>query len=111
MIAVRHDPGYTFAMSHNGQPHHRFHRRHEHRSVPHRYSREIKQSLDACYKEGIASALMMTILDYYLVPFFLFLKATTPQIGFLTAVPPLLSSFSQFFAVQAVRLAKTRRRL
>ena len=64
---------------------------------------KIKNSLGASYKEGIAASLMSAAMDYYLIPFGLFLGATAQEIGFLIAIPNLLSSFSQFFCVQGVK--------
>ncbi len=46
---------------------------------------------------------MLAVVEYYLVPYGLVLGATTQQIGFLVAVPHLLASISQLFAVRAVR--------
>lgn len=69
----------------------------------------IKESLDACWKEGVVAQVMLSIFDYYLIPYGLFLGASTAQAGLLVAVPNLLSSISQFFAVRAVRLSGTRR--
>jgi MFS family permease len=53
---------------------------------------------------------MLGITDYYLIPYGLFLGATTSEIGILVAVPHLLASFAQLFAVQAVQLAGSRLR-
>lgn len=65
---------------------------------------KISESLHYCWIEGITTSITMGILDYYLVPYALFLGATSQQIGFLIAVPPLFASISQLFAVKAVRL-------
>ncbi|MBI4396278.1 MAG: MFS transporter [Elusimicrobia bacterium] len=72
-------------------------------------SPEIRHSLTACWKEGIAAQLAVGVYDTYLIPYGLFLGATAQQIGFLVAVPNLLLSFSQLFAVAAVRWAGNRR--
>ena len=71
----------------------------------------IQKSLSYCWKEGVAAQVMIGIVDYYLIPFALLLGASNPEIGILVAVPNLLSSISQFFAVQAVRFAGNRLRL
>jgi MFS family permease len=71
----------------------------------------IKKSLEACWKEGVAAQVMIGILDYYLIPYALFLGADVQQIGLLVAVPNLLSAVSQLCAVGVVRLAGSRRRL
>ena len=62
----------------------------------------FRKSLDASWKEGIASSIMQALFDEYLIPLGLFLGATPMDIGFLIAVPHLLGSFSQFFAVKCV---------
>jgi MFS family permease len=72
--------------------------------------KEVQRSLNVSWKEGIPAAVMISIVDYYLVPLGLFLGATTQQIGFLVALPHLLGSVSQLFAVKAVRLAGSRLR-
>jgi hypothetical protein len=74
-------------------------------------SARIDKSLGACWKEGVAAQIMIGILDYYLVPFALFLGASTQEIGFLVSVPHLLAAASQFFAVRAVKAAGSRRTL
>ncbi|MBI4397545.1 MAG: MFS transporter [Candidatus Omnitrophica bacterium] len=71
-------------------------------------ARRIHQSLDVSWKEGIPASMMLGVVDYYIVPFGLFLGATTQQIGFLVAVPQLVSSFSQLFAVGAIRAVGSR---
>lgn len=72
---------------------------------------KIQQSLTASWKEGVASQVMIGILDSYLTPYALLLGAGARHIGFLTAIPNLLGSISQFVAVRAVHLAGNRRRL
>src|SRR5438128_1792287 len=54
---------------------------------------------------------MTGIFDYFLIPFALFLGATTPQIGILVSLPHLLASFSQIFVVRAVDAAGSRLKL
>ena len=71
----------------------------------------VERSLRASVKEGVAAQAMMGIMDFYTVPFALFIGATTSQIGLLVAVPHLLASLSQLFVVDAVRWASRRRRL
>ncbi len=65
-------------------------------------------SLSLSWKEGIAASIMQAPVDEYLIPLGLFLGATPMDIGFLVAVPHLLGSISQFFAVRAVELAGSR---
>ncbi|MBI4395002.1 MAG: MFS transporter [Candidatus Omnitrophica bacterium] len=69
---------------------------------------KIKKSLDASWKEGIPAAIMLGIMDYYLIPYGLFLGATAQEIGFLIAFPNLIASIAQLLAVKVVRLAGSR---
>ncbi len=73
-------------------------------------SRKIHKSLDISWKEGIPASVMLGIVDYYIVPLGLFLGASTQQIGFLVAIPQLMASIAQLFAVRAVRSAGNRLR-
>src|SRR5690606_9891214 len=54
-------------------------------------NRSLKHSL----KDGIAFGAMTGLGETYFSAFALFLKATTPQIGLLASLPPLLASFVQ----------------
>lgn len=62
----------------------------------------FRKSLNISWKEGIAASIMQAAADDYLIPLALFLGATPMDIGFLVAVPNLLGSLSQFFAVKIV---------
>ena len=73
-------------------------------------SGKIKKSLEVSWKEGIPAAVMLGIMDYYLIPYGLFLGATAHQIGALVAVPHLLASVAQLFAVHVVKYAGSRLR-
>jgi len=73
-------------------------------------AQRIQESLTLCWKEGVASQLMVGIIDCYLIPFSLYLGAGMLQIGFLVAIPNLLASISQFFAVRAVDVSGSRLR-
>ncbi len=73
-------------------------------------NRKVKKSLEVSWKEGIPAAVMLGIMDYYLIPYALFLGAGTHQIGALVAIPHLLASIAQLFAVQVVRWAGSRLR-
>lgn len=68
------------------------------------------KSLSISWKEGVAASVMQASMDEYLIPLGLFLGATPMDIGFLVAVPHLLGSLSQFFAVKAVDLFGSRLR-
>ena len=70
----------------------------------------FRKSLDISWKEGIAASVMLAAADEYLIPLGLFLGATPMDIGFLVAVPHLLGSLSQFFAVRAVDFVGSRLR-
>ncbi len=65
-------------------------------------------SLSVSWKEGVAASIMQAPVDEYLIPLGLCLGATPMDIGFLVAVPHLLGSLSQFFAVRAVELSGSR---
>ncbi len=71
---------------------------------------ELRGSLSVSWKEGIPANVMLSILDYYLVPFALFLGATPVGVGFVVAVPHLLASASQLLAVRVVAKAGSRLR-
>lgn len=62
------------------------------------------KSLNISWKEGIPASVMQAIIDYYLIPLALFLGATPVQIGLLVAIPNLLGSLAQLFAVELVAL-------
>jgi MFS family permease len=70
----------------------------------------FRKSLDISWKEGIAANVMQASVDEYLIPLGLFLGATPLDIGFLVAIPHLLGSLSQFFAVRAVEIFRSRLR-
>lgn len=72
--------------------------------------RRIRRSLTLSWQEGIPASAMLGAIEYYLVPYGLFLGATTPQIGWLVALPQLLGSCSQLLASRAVALAGSRLR-
>lgn len=68
-------------------------------------------SLSASWKEGIPANMMIFIMDYYLIPYALFLGASSQQIGFLVAVPHLLGSLMQLTATRLVKTMGSRLRL
>ena len=71
---------------------------------------KIQKSLSISWKEGIPAAIMLGIMDYYIIPYGLFLGATVLEIGLLIAIPNLLASIAQLFAVTVVRLSGSRLR-
>ena len=79
-------------------------------SIDPELKKKIEQSLRVSRWEGVPAAVMLGITEYYLTPLGLLLGATTQQIGFLVAVPHLLASFSQLFAVRALNLVGSRRK-
>ena len=62
----------------------------------------VRESLRASFKDGIFASLMGGVTDHYATPLALFLGATVQQVGLITALPNLLSSLSQFFAVRVI---------
>jgi hypothetical protein len=62
----------------------------------------VRASLRSSFKDGVFAALMGGVIDHYATPLALFLGATVQQVGFITALPNLLSSLSQFFAVRVI---------
>jgi len=55
----------------------------------------VENSLNHSLKDARAFAVMTGIGETYLSAFAIFLRATTPQIGLLASLPPLLGSFIQ----------------
>jgi MFS family permease len=68
-------------------------------------NRTLKHSL----KDGIAFGTMTGTGETYFSAFALFLKATTPQIGLLASLPPLLASFMQLVSAWLGRLTGQRK--
>ena len=62
----------------------------------------VRESLRASFKDGIFASFMGGVADHYATPLALFLGATVQQVGLITALPNLLSSLSQFFAVRVI---------
>lgn len=71
--------------------------------------RRTEESLQHSVKDAAAYAVMMGIGETYLSAFALFLKASTPQIGLLASLPPLLGSFSQLLSAWLGRLTGQRK--
>ncbi|HZW60163.1 MAG TPA: MFS transporter, partial [Woeseiaceae bacterium] len=59
---------------------------------------EIERSLRHSLKDATAFATMTGVGETYLSAYALFLRATTPQIGLLASLPPLLASFVQLLS-------------
>ncbi|MBI2361675.1 MAG: MFS transporter [Deltaproteobacteria bacterium] len=64
---------------------------------------DLHGSLTASFKDGIFAAVMLGVTEHYVVPFALFMAATVQQIGWISALPNLLGSISQLFAVPLIR--------
>ena len=59
---------------------------------------QTERSLDHSIKDAGAYAVMIGVGETYLSAFALFLKASTPQIGLLASLPPLLGSIVQLMS-------------
>ncbi len=68
----------------------------------------IQRSLDISWKEGIFANVMLVTLEFYIIPYAIFLGATPYEIGLLVALPQLMGSISQLVAVKFVRLVGSR---
>src|SRR5437660_7000295 len=62
----------------------------------------VRESLRSSCKDGIFASFMGGVTDHYATPLALFLGATVQQVGLITALPNLLSSLSQLFAVRVI---------
>ena len=62
----------------------------------------VRKSLRSSFKDGIFASFMGGVTDHYATPLALFLGATVQQVGLITALPNLLSSLSQLFAVRVI---------
>lgn len=70
---------------------------------------KIERSLRHSLKDAAAFATMIGFGETYLSAFALFLKASTPQIGLLASLPPLLASFIQLVSAWLGRLTGRRK--
>ena len=66
-------------------------------------------SLRHSIKDASAYAVMMGVGETYLSAFALFLKATTPQIGLLSSLPPLIGSLAQILSALLGRMTGRRK--
>ncbi len=69
----------------------------------------IDTSLRHSLKDAAAFATMIGLGETYFSAFALYLKATTPQIGLLASLPPLLASFIQLVSAWLGRLTGQRK--
>ena len=70
---------------------------------------QVEGSLQHSMKDARAYAVMMGMGETYLSAFALFLKATTPQIGILASLPPLIGSLAQIVSAWVGRLTGWRK--
>ena len=70
---------------------------------------QTNRSLRHSLKDAAAFGTMTGIGETYFSAFALFLKATTPQIGLLASLPPLLGSFAQLLSAWLGRVTGHRR--
>lgn len=74
----------------------------------------LKEKAEKCisvsWREGIPAAVMLGILDNFFIPYALFLGASTRQVGTIVAVPHLMGSLIQVYAVDLVRHCGSRKR-
>ena len=70
----------------------------------------VRFSLKRILLEGTPSDIALRIMGTFITPFALALKATTPQIGLLTALPYLVGALAQLFTHRLVELAGSRKR-
>ena len=71
--------------------------------------REINRSLDDSVYDGMAYSVMAGAGETYFSAFALFLKATAAQVGFLSALPPLIGSFAQLLSAWLGQVSGRRR--
>ncbi len=70
---------------------------------------KITKSLDYSIKDGAWWSVMIGAGESYISPFAVFLNATAFQISVLTAVPQLISSLLQLFAVKITNIIHSRK--
>ncbi|KPK37855.1 MAG: hypothetical protein AMJ69_10130 [Gammaproteobacteria bacterium SG8_47] len=64
---------------------------------------QVERSLRHSVKDGVAYSVMSGSGESYFAAFSLYFKATTPQIGLLASLPPLLGSLAQLVSAWAGR--------
>jgi MFS family permease len=76
--------------------------------VPHRRD-AVRKSLRLSVLDGAAYAAMLGLIQNYITPFALALKATTGQVGLLSSIPNLIVGLSQFAAPRLSETAGSRK--
>jgi len=71
----------------------------------------VKKSLRFSFLEGVFSSGMVGFTSDYITPYALALKATPPQIGFLTAIPFLASSLGQLKSADITERLRSRKKV
>jgi MFS family permease len=71
----------------------------------------VKKSLWASLWDGVFASAMTGLTTDYITPYALFLKATSSQIGFLSAAPNLVSSLFQLSSADLVEKLKSRKKI
>ncbi len=64
---------------------------------------QVERSLSLAVRDGVAYSIMTGTSESYFTAYALFLKATTTQVAFLAAVPPMLGSLMQLFSAWLAR--------
>lgn len=64
---------------------------------------DVRKSLRASIADGAFCAIMMGLVENFFIPFGLALRATTTQIGWLAAFPPLVGAFCQWWTATLAR--------
>lgn len=71
----------------------------------------VRRSLTASLWDGVFVSLMMGLVDSFLTPFGLALKAGPRQIGWLTSFPPLFGALAQWWTGRLTRLWNGRKKV
>ena len=71
----------------------------------------VRDSLRVSYWDGLFNSAMVGLVSDYVTPFALWLKATTSQIGLLSAFSSLASSLLQLVAADITDWARSRKRI
>lgn len=72
---------------------------------------KLKQSLKFSMFDGVFASMMLGLTEQYITPFAIALKATTAQVGMLTAFPNLIASLVQLKSADVTEHLKSRKRI
>ena len=70
---------------------------------------QVYRSLRIAWQEGIPAHIMLAVIDYFLVPYALFLGLSPTQVGWVVAVPHLMSAMMQLIAVRSLQWFRSSR--